>query len=297
MTLAPRAVMIHRRTELDELLARHGTRGQVAFFLQSRGREIEEVEARHRAVHDALSVVSAAIPLDWRRGQVERTDLPRFLFAPEDIVVVVGQDGLVANAAKYLDGQPVIGVNPEPDRNPGVLVPHAPADVADMLDVSVGSDADERIEALSMVEARVEGQRLCALNEIYVGHASHQTARYLLTASHGRPERQASSGLIVSTGTGATGWSRSIWQQRRSAVTLPGPTESRLAWFVREPWPSPATGVSLTEGCLADDTLTVSAESEQLVAFGDGIEVDSLTLTWGQSVELRLAKHKLRLLR
>jgi hypothetical protein len=49
------------------------------------------------------------------------TDLDRFLLDPEDIVVAVGQDGLVANVAKYVQDQPVIGVNPEPDRNPGVL--------------------------------------------------------------------------------------------------------------------------------------------------------------------------------
>ena len=35
----------------------------------------------------------------------------------EDIVVVVGQDGLVANTLKYLQGQPVIAVNP--DRSDG----------------------------------------------------------------------------------------------------------------------------------------------------------------------------------
>ena len=29
-------------------------------------------------------------------------------------MVVVGQDGLVANVAKYLDGQPVIGVDTAP---------------------------------------------------------------------------------------------------------------------------------------------------------------------------------------
>src|SRR5215468_1139693 len=124
MTLAPRVVVISRRSELDELLARHGTRAAAAYFLRQRGRDLDEVTARHTALHDALTEVGAAIPADWRRGQADREDLPRFLFAPEDIVVAVGQDGLVANVAKYLDEQPVIGVNPEPARNPGVLVRH-----------------------------------------------------------------------------------------------------------------------------------------------------------------------------
>ena len=138
MTLAPRAVVVHRHTELDELLARHGTRPQAAFFLSSRGRSLEEVEARHARQQAALATVSAAIPIEWRRGQVERADLDRFLYARDDVIIVIGQDGLVANVAKYLDGQPVIGINPEPERNPGVLVPH-PAEAAPALLAGVAS--------------------------------------------------------------------------------------------------------------------------------------------------------------
>ena len=119
MTLAPRAVLVHRRTELTELVERHGTHGQAAFFLARRGRQMAEVQARHQLVQAALAAVAAAIPATWRRGLVERADLPRFLFEPGDIVVVVGQDCLVANVAKYLDSQCVVGINAEPDRNPG----------------------------------------------------------------------------------------------------------------------------------------------------------------------------------
>lgn len=122
MSLPPRAVVVHRATELTELIARHGTRQQAGFFLAGRGRDLAELDARHQAQQEALATVSAAIPLDWRRAVAERNDLDRFGFGPEDVVIAVGQDGLVANVAKYLDGQPVIGINPEPSRNPGVLV-------------------------------------------------------------------------------------------------------------------------------------------------------------------------------
>jgi NAD kinase len=131
--LKPRAVVVRRPTELEELVARHGTRGQAAFFLSTRGRKIEEVDDRHQRQQSAIAAITSSLPLDWRRGEVLRADLPRFLFSPEDLVVVIGQDGLVANAAKYLSGQPVIGVNPDPERNPGVLVPFAPEVAAQIL--------------------------------------------------------------------------------------------------------------------------------------------------------------------
>jgi len=290
MSLTPRVVIVTRRTEYAEMLAIHGTRGQAAFFLSTRDRDIAELEERHRLTHRAIETAAAAIPVDWRRGTVERADVSRFLFSPEDIVLVVGQDGLVANVAKYLDGQPVIGIDPEPDRNAGVLVTHAASEVGDLL------RATDHVDQRTMVEARLDdGQHLLALNEIFVGHLSHQTARYDLHTPDGSGEAQASSGVIVATGTGATGWCRSVALERHSGLALPSPSEPRLAWFVREAWPSPATGTTLTEGELMGTELSLTIKSDRLVAFGDGIEADALTLTWGQTVRIGQATEALRL--
>ncbi|MEU5887410.1 hypothetical protein ABZ835_11280 [Streptomyces sp. NPDC047461] len=294
MSLAPRVVLVHRTTEYQELVAHHGTHGQAAFFLSSRGRDIEEVAERHRRTRRALAEVTAAIPLTWRQSRVERRDLDRFLFAPEDVVVVVGQDGLVANAANYLSGQPVVGIDTDPGRNPGVLVRHRPRDAAKLL--TAGTPA---VDELTMVEAVADdSQRLVALNEIYLGAPGHQTARYRLGLDDhgGAAEAQASSGVLVGTGTGATGWVRSVWQERGSDLPLPRPTEDRLLWFVREAWPSPATGTSLVAGELpASAALHLTVESERLIAFGDGMESDALELTWGQSVRVGVYAERLRL--
>ena len=295
----PRLVIVHRRTELAELLDRHATIGQAEFFLSTRGRTMAAVQARHELLAAALATVRAAVPPDWRRAEVEREDLNRFMFTPEDIIAVVGQDGLVANVAKYLTGQPVIGIDPEPGMNPGVLVRHTAADAARLLRNPApagGSQVPLPCRELSMVRARLDdGQELSGLNEIFIGHPSHQSARYQLTTSDGRSERQSSSGLIVSTGTGATGWCASIALER-GGRTLPAPTDRALAWFVREAWPSPVTGTSLREGVLeADEPLRLTVASDQLVVFGDGMEQDRLTASWGQEISVELGVRPLRL--
>jgi NAD kinase len=295
-SLPPRVVVVSRRSELDELIARHGTRAAAAYFLRQRGRDLDEVATRHEALRAALTEVGATVPPDWRRGQVDRADLPRFLFAPEDVVVAVGPDGLVANVAKYLDGQPVIGVDPEPGRNAGVLVRHSPAEVAGLLP-RLAAGADGGGAGRTMVAARLDdGQELYGLNEIYVGHASHQSARYTLTTGDGSRERQSSSGLIVGTGTGATGWCASIARERTAAAAFPAPGDPALCWFVREAWPSPSTGVREVSGILTDsEQIELSSESERLVVFADGLEADALELAWGQRVRVGVAARRLRL--
>ncbi|WP_393097258.1 hypothetical protein [Streptomyces sp. LN325] len=296
MSLAPRVVLVHRTTEYEELVARHGTHGQAAVFLTSRGRDIEEVAERSRRNRRALAEVASAVPLTWRQARVERGDLDRFLFGPEDVVVVVGQDGLVANVAKYLSGQPVIGIDTDPGRNPGVLVRHRPRDTGALLASAHGGPADE----LTMVEAVADDtQRLLALNEIYLGAAGHQTARYRLGLDEygGAVEPKASSGVLVGTGTGASGWLRSVWQGRGGELPLPRPTDERLIWFVREAWPSPVTGTSLVAGELGGaGRLSLTVESDRLIAFGDGMEGDAVELVWGQTVRVGVAGVRLRLL-
>ncbi|WP_109508477.1 NAD(+)/NADH kinase [Nocardioides speluncae] len=297
MTVSPRVVVCHRQTEYDALLAHHGTRGQAAFFLSGRGRDLAEVEARHDAVRRGLDAVAAAIPLEWRRGSVEREDLARYLFTPDDIVVVVGQDGLVPNVAKYLDGQPVIGVNPDPAANAGLLCQAAPEQVADLLAAVVAGRAS--VEERTMVRLAVDdGQELLALNEIYVGQANHQSSRYTVRIGgpDGVAERQSSSGVLIGTGTGATGWCSSAARERHCDFALPTPADGRLAWFVREAWPSPNTGTAYTAGLLeSSGELVLDVESDSLVAFGDGVEVDHLTLAWGQRVTVSVARRTLRL--
>lgn len=291
--LTPRAVFVTRETDYELLVARHATRDQARFFLETRGQRIEDVEARHHRFHAVLATARGSVPATWRQALVKRTDLDRFLFARDDVVVPVGQDGLVANVAKYLDGQPVIGVNPAPDLNDGVLVRNAVERLAKLLSASVaGASA---IERCTMVQAVLDGgETLLALNEIFVGHRSHQSARYRIEAG-GEAEDHSSSGLIVASGTGATGWARSIAEATHLDLGL-GREERAVGYWVREPFPSLATTTRMRAGKLSGEPLVITSRmNEGGVIFADGIEQDFIAFDWGRRVHISPAPAPLHL--
>ena len=299
MGLPPRVVVVHRRTEYEELIARHSTRQQVGFFLAQRDRTLDEVEQRHAAQQTAAQQVFAAIPLDWRRGAVERSDLARFVFGPEDVIVAVGQDGLVANVAKYATGIPIVAVNPDPARFDGVLLPFSTAEAGAVVQRALEGSAPVR--RVTLAEAVLaDGQRLLAFNDLFVGARSHVSARYRLEVG-GATELQSSSGILVSTGAGSTGWMSSVFNMADGVAAFTGGaagTPVRLAWedgrllfAVREPFRSRQSGVSVVAGLLpAGEPLRVESRMPAGgVIFSDGMESDCLPFDAGAIAEIRAA--------
>jgi hypothetical protein len=296
-TALPRIVIVTRPTPLEHMLQRLGTPGQVRFFLEQRGQRYEDYEHSRRLRDDAVAAVSAAIPSDQSRTRVDRSELERFVFRGNDIVVIVGQDGLVANVSKYLDGHLVVGVNPDLGTYDGVLCRHEPDNFGRVLAWTRDGGPHFRVQRRTMAEAtREDGQRMTALNEFYFGSGTHQSARYTLHVD-GRTERQSSSGVLVVTGTGATGWGLSVARQRDMLAMLPKPEERSLAWFVREPFPSVSTGTELQQGTVERNgsVEAVSEMGEGGVIFADGIESDYIEFLEGHRVTIGMAKQNLNL--
>ncbi|MCA8916417.1 MAG: hypothetical protein KDB90_13485 [Planctomycetes bacterium] len=310
----PRLVIVTRPTPLDMLIRRFGTIDQAKFYVESRGRKFDRPLRAHELQQAALDKVIRAIPAEQRRVQLSREEFDRFLFSPDDVILAVGQDGLVPNIAKYLHGQILIGFNPDHETWPGVLCRHDPADAAKLIAWVNQRHQGYTVEARAMVLAtREDGQMLPALNELFVGHMSHQSAKYRIRLGSGSfsrsekvpdpltekltEERHSSSGVIVSTGTGATGWTSSITRQRGINEPLPAPVDRRLTYMVREPWPSIATGIDINFGFLNDgDELELISEMEEGgVIFGDGIEADYLEFNEGHTVKITIANRTLNL--
>lgn len=291
--LTPRIVIVRRETDLDRVRATHASMATARFVLERRGLSLEAVEAEHAAFTEVLRRVRAAIPADWRQAMLMRAEVERFVFGPEDVVVAVGQDGLVANVAKYLTGQTVVGIDPRPGRNAGVLVRFRVEAAKEA--IAAAAAGRLTLEARTMAEVRLEsGERLTALNEIYLGHRTHQSARYRI-AFEGASERQSSSGLIVATGTGATGWASSIARATGRSLDL-APTDAKLQFLVREAWASPSTGADLVAGTVTRAPVTITSEmDEEGTIFADGIESDRLAFPWGRIATVAVAEQRLML--
>jgi NAD kinase len=297
-----KVILVTRRTRLEDLVARYQTLEQARFYLEHLGADFSDYVRENAAYAQGMHCCVEALQA-WGRYQVlDRAHLPNFVFGRDDIVVTLGQDGLVANTLKYLAGQPVIGLNPEPTRWDGVLLPFEPQDLG--LVLPAVSQERRPIREVTMAEAKLsDGQTLLAVNDLFVGPRSHTSALYELELGS-RREFQSSSGLIVATGLGSTAWFRSIVTGSLSIATawggkaelpayqaLPWETD-RLRFAVREPFPSKSSTAELVYGeVMGEQTLKIhSRMPENGVIFSDGMEADHLQFTAGMEATIGLAK-------
>lgn len=302
-------ILVTRKTRLEGLIERFNTAGQARFYLEHGGGDFDLYQKEHQTYHAAVSSLRSALQQLSKVQEIERNLLPNFLFSGSDIVVTIGIDGLVANTAKYLDGQPLVAVNPDPAHIDGVLLPfNVTSAVAAIRNVLKGAFRSRRI---SMAETNLnDGQSLLAFNDFFVGVKSHVSARYLIEI-HGNKERHSSSGLIVSTGVGSTGWLSSAFNMAGGILsgTLParheGPLpsskfdweEEKLAYVVREPFVSKTSSASIVFGYVTPNTpLVIRSEMpEGGVIFSDGVEADFLAFNSGAVATITLAKKKTNL--
>ncbi|MGR9045249.1 MAG: sugar kinase [Gammaproteobacteria bacterium] len=298
-------VLIIRRTRLDELIARFNTEDQARFYVEHLGADFSDYQSEDRTYKQAMHEAERVLSKHGRLQIVDRSFMPNFIFGPRDTVIALGQDGLVANVLKYLDEQLLVGVNPDTARWEGVLLPFAVPDL-DWLMPQVFADK-RPVRNVTMAEAKLNtGEVIRGVNDLFIGPRSHTSARYFIRLGD-RTERHSSSGIIVSTGLGSTGWLRSIIAGATGiASSLSGrPLEvdeqcsfewdsDYLYFSVREPWPSKASSAGITFGKITqkEPLILVSDMPENGVIFSDGMETDYLSFNSGTEARICLADKK-----
>ncbi|HEY3354613.1 MAG TPA: NAD+ kinase [Polyangia bacterium] len=300
-----KVVVVVRKTRLEELIERFNTRGQAKFYLEHAGGDFGEYEAEHDAYQRALERVRRGLDLGLQVQVIGRELVPSFSFTPQDLVVTLGQDGLVANTAKYVGGQPIVAVNPDPARFDGVLLPFLPAAARAAAGAVLAGRA--RVREVTMAEIRLnDGQRLLGFNDLFIGARTHVSARYRIRFA-GAVEPQSSSGVLVSTGAGSTGWLSSVFTMAAGVAALAGGQgghalqlgweDRRLVFVVREPFVSKHSRAGIVAGLVepSDSVVLESLMPAGGVVFSDGMEADYLEFNAGAIAIVRGAEQRARL--
>jgi NAD kinase len=301
------AIIVINKTRLEQLTARFNTKAQAKFYIEHAGGNFEDYEIEHKTFKESLEIIQRKISSHLKKYKViERKYVPNFIFTGKDVVIVVGQDGLVANTAKYVNDIPIIAINPDPFRYDGILLPFDPSNFEPAFLKTLAGNPQAR--SVTMAEARLnDGQRLLAFNDLFIGHSSHISSRYKITFDN-YSENQSSSGIIISTGAGSTGWLSSLFNMAagisRTFGKDTGEThplglsmtwdEKRLVFIVREPFLSKYSRVDLTTGLISPNKKLIleSFMPTNGVIFSDGIEADFLHFNSGSIAEIGIAKER-----
>lgn len=338
MKTLPIIAVVTRETRLQGLKARYATAGAAAFRMkravdQEVDRRIQvmakqgltlnsevmdfmeeaagaladdtEYESEDQVYQRTVTKLMSELDLGYPVKKIDRTFLPNFDFGRCMLVVVVGPDGLVANTAKYVGDLPIIGVNPDASRNDGLLLPFDVGQARGAVRRVLDRKSKTREVTLAEVNLN-DGQRMLAFNDFFIGASSHVSARYTLEANS-HSESQSSSGVLVSTGAGSTGWMSSIFNMTSGICRFAGGSEPepvtmrwedrQLLWAVREPFRSRHSSADLVAGILRDtDELVIGSQMPtQGVIFSDGIESDFLEFNSGSIARFSVSKQRAKL--
>lgn len=292
------AIIVKNKTRLEALIERFNTKAQAKFYIESLGGNFDDYVREHETFHHALVELQTQLSKVVKNKTIERLFLPSFLFSEKNLIIVIGQDGLVANTAKYSNGCPIVAVNPDKERYDGVLLPFDTTDF--LFGVEQVISKQFQTKTMRFAEAKLnDGQRLLAFNDLFIGASSHVSARYKIDFNK-TIEEHSSSGLIVSTPAGSTGWLSSVFNMAYGVAGMfeknlepkrPILKDNELLFTVREPFQSIRTQTGITAGIIkGQNHLTIeSLMPTGGIIFSDGIESDFLKFNSGAIATIGIA--------
>lgn len=292
------AIIVKSKTRLESLIERFNTKAQAKFYIERLGGNFDEYEIEDEIFKNSLNSLQTQLSKVIKNKTIDRQYVSSYIFSKKNIIIVIGQDGLVANTAKYSDNLPIIAVNPDIERYDGILLPFNTMNFIEGVENVLTNKFNSKI--MSFAEAKLnDGQRLLAFNDLFIGASSHVSARYKISFKN-KTEQHSSSGIIISTSAGSTGWLSSIFNmaygvtnifEKNLTLKQPNLKEKDLLFAVREPFKSIRTQTEMTAGIIRNNTLTIeSFMPNNGIIFSDGIEKDFLNFNSGSIATIGIAK-------
>lgn len=299
-----KVVFVKKKTLLEELVERHSTVSHTKFFLESRGESFENYKEQDEVYKKALFEVRRSLPTNVNQAMIDKSQLSNFKPDGKSLIVPIGDPGLIINCAKYMESQPILALNPDYKRYSDVFTSTSINKFADLVNKCFNGDA--KITQITMAQASLDdGQTLYAVNDLFIGRKTHVSARYNIRFANNE-ENQISSGIIVSTGAGSTGWISSIYGTANRISKLSRLEsiqfdweENKLLFAVREAFESKISSMNLLRGeVVGNKKLEITSQMpNDGVIFSDGIEEDYLPFPAGSKLTVSIANKKFNLIR
>lgn len=238
----------------------------------------KEAKACHVIFHKNLNIRYA-----WK-NKLSPKDLKN-----TDLVISIGGDGTALSASHFLRTTLLLAVNSSPTTSEGALTTINLEQLNKKLDQI--EKGDYTIEKLERIEVEINKKPLdiLALNDVFTANKNaYKTSKYKLklkTKNKIIKEKQKSSGLIFSTGTGSTAWFK-------SAGGNPFPSNSKyIKMFVREPYIRKLNKFHQFKSTLHEDDWAEIKPLTRMVLALDSIR--EFKLTPMNKVKIKISKHPL----
>jgi len=220
---------------------------------------------------------------------VKYNDLKESDFEGVDLVISLGGDGTFVRAANFIRDQTILGINSDPETSEGALKSLFPNEVEKLNDIL---DGKHKIIIRERARVLLNGKEIRELvvNAVFVGAASQFHASRYIVNFKGQKEEHRSSGILVSTGTGSTGWFKS------AGGKVFGYDEKKLKFIIREPYvgnrvycPKLLSG----EICSGEDMEIISTRD-----YGGVLAVDDTVyvLNKGDSIKVEISDSSLKVI-
>ncbi len=219
----------------------------------------------------------------WK-NEIKKSDINK-----SDFVISVGGDGTALSASHYLFEKPILFVNSDPEISVGAITTSRIEEIDKKLDEL--KNGEYKIDRLERIEVFVNSRMKepLALNEVFIANEkAYHMSKYEIKIRKGgkvEAEKQFSSGIIFSTGTGSTAWFKSAGGEQFS------PQERFIKMIVREPYVNRLNKFSLMKKTIDESEEIKIIPSTPMILAIDSIR--EFRLKEKDEVKIKISKHPL----
>jgi NAD kinase len=289
-------VIIARKLSVLEYEARELgiSQAEMLEHYKNTGSDWETILASHNRQREALSELEKALPgIKIQTGFQLRPEAMKDLQA----VIALGGDDHYQYVSHFLENQLLIPINSDTQKSDGALSDFTVSTFIDELPRIKNGEFD--IESWTRLQVDLNGQRIpeLAISQIFIGAVDNEDmSRYSLNY-RGQNELQKSSGLIIATGTGSTGWYDAAVRYLKEDGEKFDRTEKKAVFVSREPFNGRFSNLNLKSGeFFPDEKLIITSLMNKPAKVG----IDALVrrdFPRGSVVEIKISDSPLSVLR